>query len=75
MRAINVTQVDLFSLDTEGNEWKVLKSLDLNSFDFKSIMIEYFPDEPKKERMKKYLEEKGFQFAFDNRFDIFYIKK
>ena len=75
LRAIDVNRVDFFSLDTEGNEWKVLRSVDLKTIDMRSIMIEWFPDSEKNKVMKKYLEEHGYQLLFDNNYEIFYVKK
>jgi FkbM family methyltransferase len=41
LKAIGVATVDFFSLDIEGAEWEVIKSLPYDKIDFKSFLIEY----------------------------------
>jgi FkbM family methyltransferase len=37
---VNQTKIDFLSLDTEGNELKILQSIDFNKFDIKVITVE-----------------------------------
>ena len=51
--------VDFFSLDVEGAEFSVLNGINFDEFNFKYILIE--TDEF--ERLKKFLEDKKYQFV------------
>jgi hypothetical protein len=42
LSALNISQVDYFSLDVEGSEMDVLNSIDFNRIDFKTITVEHF---------------------------------
>lgn len=37
---VNVNDIDILSLDTEGNELKILQSIDFNKFNIKTITVE-----------------------------------
>ncbi len=51
MRALEVSKVDMFSLDVEGGEYDVLKTIDFNKLDIDTFVIEH---NGRKEDLKKF---------------------
>jgi len=45
---LDITKIDFFSLDVEGNELEVLKGINFNDVDIKYICIEIWNKEKKK---------------------------
>lgn len=41
MAVLNRTRVDYFSLDVEGLELEILKTIDFNKFDIKVLSVEF----------------------------------
>ena len=60
--ALNVTTVDVFSLDVEGNELGVLRTIPFDLITFKVLVIEYQFVEGGKKGLREFLERKGFIF-------------
>ncbi len=58
LRENGFTAVDFFTIDTEGNELKILKTIDFEAFDIDLLIVEnnYESDEN-----KKFMESKGYK--------------
>jgi len=54
-----VTHIDFFSLDVEGHEYEVLKTMDW-SIPVKVLLVESLSDDPNKEKIASFLTDKGF---------------
>jgi hypothetical protein len=61
LKDAGVTHIDFFSLDVEGHEYEVLKSMDW-SIPVKILLIEAFDDDPNKENIRSFLIDKGFAY-------------
>lgn len=75
LKAIGVKQVDFFSLDLEGGEWDVLTSLDFKKIDFRFLLIEWFGDTDKKEKMVNYLSKFNYELLKTDHANIYMKKK
>ena len=65
--------IHYFSLDTEGTELEILKSVDLNIYKFLYINLEHNYIEPKRTEMRTLLTNNGYLYKGENRFDDDYI--
>ena len=62
LNALNVKQVDYFSLDVEGSEMDVLNNIDFNTTDFKTFTVEhFFLSHP---TLIDFMKQRGFSFKF-----------
>jgi FkbM family methyltransferase len=68
----NITYIDYLSIDTEGNELKVLKSIDFERVKVFAITVENNYKEP---HLKEYLTSIGFIHDRDMQHDEIYINK
>jgi len=59
LRQNNLTKIDYLSLDTEGSELEILKSIDFDSFYINAISVENNYSDP---NFKIFLESKGFNY-------------
>ena len=66
----NISYIDLLSLDIEGAELEVLKSIDFNTYFIKAITVENNYDN---KELKHYLEKQGFTFVTHVGVDDIYI--
>ena len=68
-------EIDYLSIDTEGTELDILKSIDLNNFDIKLITIEHNFTE-KREAIYSYLKNQGYERVLENfsLMDDWYVK-
>ena len=64
--------IDFLSIDTEGSELEILKSLDHNKFKFQYITCEH-NYKPLRKDIKDYLENNGYLFHEENNWDDIYI--
>lgn len=60
MKALNVSHVDYFSLDVEGGELDVLKSLNFNELDITTFSIEHNDYNETKEEITSLMERNGY---------------
>lgn len=67
------TFIDYISIDTEGSEFEIIKSVDLNKYTFGLIHLEHNYVEPRRSDMKNYLLENGYLYKGENEFDDEYI--
>ncbi|XP_044581714.1 uncharacterized protein LOC123263205 [Cotesia glomerata] len=58
--ALNVTTVDYFSLDVEGNEMDVLRTIPFDKVDIKTLSVEYTHVESGKEKMVEFMAKNGY---------------
>ena len=65
--------IDYLSLDTEGTELEILKSVDLNKYTFGLIDVEHNYLEPERTNIRDFLTSKGYSFKIDNMWDDQYI--
>lgn len=81
MAALNVTTVDYFSLDIEGYEMQVLKTIPFDEIDIKSLSVEFSHMPNALEELNSFMESKGYEAYFsvirDDRLahDMIYAKK
>lgn len=54
----NIQHVDFFTIDTEGNELKILKTIDFDGFDFDILLVE---NNYETEEMNEFMTSKGFK--------------
>lgn len=74
LKAINVTRVDLFSLDLEGGEWDVLSNLDLIKINYMSFVIEHNGEVVRRDKMINFLTNKNYKLTKTDGQDIFLLK-
>ena len=67
--------IDYLSLDTEGTEFEILKSINFNKYMFGIMHIEHNYIEPLRTNIKEFLESNNYIFYKDNQFDDIYIHK
>ena len=60
---LDITKIDLFSLDVEGNELEVLKSINFNDVNIKYICIEVWDND--KEKIFTFLKKKNYVLTKD----------
>ncbi|KAF0767768.1 star protein [Aphis craccivora] len=58
--ALNITVVDYFSLDVEGSELNVLKTIPFDKVDIKTLSVEFFHVKEGDDGVRTYLENKGY---------------
>lgn len=58
--AMNVTTVDYFSLDVEGSELEVLKTIPFDKVNIRTLSVEWTHVKEGKEEIRKYMENKGY---------------
>ena len=67
------TYIDYLSLDTEGSEFEILKSVDLKKYKFGIIDVEHNFVEPRRTQIRNLLENNGYKFNKENNFDDNYV--
>ena len=67
----SIREIDFISIDTEGFDFDVLKSLDFSRFHPSMIVIEYGKE---REKIISYLAELGYSLLFDNSQDLFMVR-
>ena len=65
--------ISYFSLDTEGSELEILKSVDFSKYTFLYINLEHNFIEPRRTDIRNLLLENGYLFKGENNFDDDYI--
>lgn len=58
--ALNTTTIDYFSLDVEGAEMKVLKTIPWDKVNIKTLSVEFKHTDEGKETMRQYMESLGY---------------
>jgi FkbM family methyltransferase len=67
--------IDYLSLDTEGSEFEILKSLDFNKYTFGLIDVEHNFIEPRRTNIKDLLTSNGYDYIGENNWDDSYKHK
>lgn len=62
--------IDFVSIDTEGNEYEILKGIDLEKYNIKILCIETNFDIEKSKVIKTHLSKYGYQKVLNNKFDF-----
>jgi FkbM family methyltransferase len=65
--------IHYFSLDTEGTEFEILKSVDFSKYTFLYINLEHNYIEPRRSEIRNLLFEKGYLYKGENQWDDDYI--
>ncbi|XP_042227651.1 protein Star-like [Homarus americanus] len=60
MVALNVTTIDYFSLDVEGAEFAVLKTIPWDKVDITTLSVEFIHDPEGKDAIQDYMKERGY---------------
>ncbi|KAL4084838.1 hypothetical protein QTP88_027722 [Uroleucon formosanum] len=58
--ALNITVIDYFSLDVEGSELNVLKTIPFDKIDIRTLSVEFFHVKEGDNGVRSYLEDKGY---------------
>ena len=58
--ALNMTAIDYFSLDIEGDELTILKTIPFNKVDITVLSVEYVHGDDKRE-LKQYMKSQGYE--------------
>jgi hypothetical protein len=74
LKALEIENVDYFSLDVEGGEWSVVESLDLTRINIKTFSIEYNWVDESKRKITNHLSSKGYKLTKTDGLDIYFIK-
>jgi len=61
MRALNVTTVDYFSLDVEGLELDILRTIDFSTFNILTLSVEFIHDVEGKDAIEAFMKSKGYR--------------
>jgi FkbM family methyltransferase len=64
--------IDYLSLDTEGSEYEILKSVNFEKYTFGIIDVEHNFVEPKRTLIKKLLLNNGYEYVGENKWDDCY---
>jgi FkbM family methyltransferase len=64
--------IDYLSIDTEGSELEILKSVDLQKYKFGLIDVEHNYQEPRRTQIRELLTLNGYEFIRQNKFDDCY---
>ncbi len=75
LKAINVNNIDYFSLDIEGGEWDVVKSLPFDKISFEVFTIEYPANPETTELIKTRLHENNYDLFKVDGSDLYFSKK
>lgn len=75
LAAINVNKIDYFSLDVEGGEYDVLKSIDFKKTKIDSFSIEHNGFTDDKLKIKTHLENIGYKTMKEDGQDIYLVIK
>lgn len=67
--------IEYLSLDTEGTELEILRSVDFDSYQFGIIHLEHNMMEPIRTEIRNFLESNGYLFHRENHWDDEYIIK
>lgn len=67
--------IDYLSLDTEGSELEILKSVDLQKYTFGLIDVEHNYIEPRRTLIRNLLTSNGYDYIRENNFDDCYKHK
>lgn len=66
------TFIEYLSLDTEGSELEILKSVDFKQYTFGLIDVEHNYVEPRRSHIKELLTSNGYHYVRENKFDDSY---
>lgn len=61
LAALNRTVVDYFSLDIEGDELAVLKTIPWNNVRIQTLSVEFIHDKEGKDQIKEYMTQQGYE--------------
>jgi FkbM family methyltransferase len=64
--------IEYLSLDTEGSELEILKSVDFKKYTFGVIDVEHNYVEPRRSQIKNLLTSNGYEYVRENQFDDCY---
>ncbi len=74
LHAINVRNVDMFSLDIEGGEWDVVESIDYSKYNINLFCIEWYHLKDNKKKIHDHLIKNGYSFVSEKEYDYFFQK-
>lgn len=74
LAAMNINDVDYFSMDLEGGEWDTLNSIDYDRFNINSFSVEYLSNNKPKENIIEFMREKNYRLTKTDVLDLFFIK-
>lgn len=75
LRALNVSTVDYFSLDVEGAELQVLKTIPFDEVDIKYLTVEFQHTTEGKNAMEDYMGKMGYKTITHIHYDYFFKKQ
>ena len=71
MKAHNIVHIDLLSIDTEGSELEILRSIDFKKIYIDIIIVE---NNYQISGIRKLLESKGYHFVLRHHVDELYVR-
>ena len=74
LMALNQTNVDYFSLDIEGDELQVLKTIPFNDINIKVMTVEVNHPKSKRAEVRAYMESQGHQYVKKIRIDLVFVR-
>ena len=65
--------IEYLSVDTDGTELEILKSVDLKKYKFGIIDVEHNYEEPRRSDIRKLLLDNGYELQLENKWDDRYV--
>ena len=80
MLALNRTTIDFFSLDVEGDELKILKTIPFDKINIKMLTVEYLHSPGGEKSLQTFMDKKGYEVVANIRKgfsvgDLIFMKK
>ncbi|CAB3387984.1 Hypothetical predicted protein [Cloeon dipterum] len=75
MLALNLTTVDYFSLDVEGDELEILSTIDFERFHIRTMTVEHTQSTNKLDDIIKLMARKGFKLNSINNLDFIFVNE
>ena len=72
--ALNQTNVDYFSLDIEGDELQVLKTIPFDDLNIKVMTVEVNHPRSRRAEVRAYMESRGHQYVMKIRIDLVFVR-
>ena len=72
--ALNQTNVDYFSLDIEGDELQVLKTIPFDDLNIKVMTVEVNHPRSRRAEVRAYMESRGHQYVMKIHIDLVFVR-
>ncbi|XP_059489034.1 uncharacterized protein LOC132204512 [Neocloeon triangulifer] len=75
MTSLNRTKIDFFSLDVEGLEFEILKTIDFKKFEFDLIIVEHKHTGKNHDLIVPFMDRNGYRLNLTTPMDYFFFNK